>query len=55
MKISIILGHPRADSFNHALAAVALATVREAGHEVRFHDLQYLFVQRCHGDLLLFR
>jgi NAD(P)H dehydrogenase (quinone) len=39
MKISVILGHPRRDSFNHALANVAAATVRAQGHEVRFHDL----------------
>lgn len=39
MKISIILGHPRPDSFNHALATAAVATVREQGHEPRFHDL----------------
>ena len=40
MHISIILGHPRADSFNHALAATAVAAARAAGHEVHFHDLQ---------------
>ncbi len=40
MKISIILGHPRPDSFNHALAIVAVDAARAAGHEVRFHDLQ---------------
>jgi putative NADPH-quinone reductase len=40
MKISIILGHPRPDSFNHALAAVVREAVRAQGHEVRFHDLQ---------------
>jgi putative NADPH-quinone reductase len=39
MNISIILGHPSPDSFNHALAAVALAASRTAGHDVRFHDL----------------
>jgi putative NADPH-quinone reductase len=40
MKISIILGHPRADSFNHSLAAAAVEAVRGQGHEARFHDLQ---------------
>jgi putative NADPH-quinone reductase len=40
MRVSIILGHPRPDSFNHALAAVAVAAVRAQGHEARFHDLQ---------------
>ena len=39
MKISIILGHPRAHSFNHALAAATTTTARNQGHEVRFHDL----------------
>ena len=40
MKISVILGHPRPDSFNHALAATAVDAARAAGHQVRFHDLQ---------------
>ncbi len=40
MKISIILGHPRPGSFNHALAETAASTARAAGHDVRLHDLQ---------------
>ena len=40
MKISVILGHPRPDSFNHALAVAAVEATRAAGHQVRFHDLQ---------------
>lgn len=40
MKISVILGHPRPDSLNHALARVAAGAARDAGHQVRFHDLQ---------------
>jgi putative NADPH-quinone reductase len=40
MMISVILGHPRPDSFNHALAIAAVDAARAAGHEVRFHDLQ---------------
>jgi putative NADPH-quinone reductase len=40
MKISIILGHPRRDSLNHALAAAAAEAARALGHDVRFHDLQ---------------
>lgn len=40
MKISIILGHPRPGSFNHALAEAAAAAAREQDHDVRFHDLQ---------------
>jgi NAD(P)H dehydrogenase (quinone) len=39
MKISVILGHPRPGSFNHALATAAVAAVRGQGHEPRFHDL----------------
>jgi NAD(P)H dehydrogenase (quinone) len=40
MHISIILGHPRAGSFNHLLASAAADAVRTAGHEVCLHDLQ---------------
>lgn len=40
MKISIILGHPRPDSFNHALAAAVVDAVEGQGHQARFHDLQ---------------
>jgi NAD(P)H dehydrogenase (quinone) len=40
MRISIILGHPRTNSFNHALAKVAAETATRAGHQVHFHDLQ---------------
>jgi NAD(P)H dehydrogenase (quinone) len=40
MKISLVLGHPRPDSFNHALAGAAADAARAEGHEVRFHDLQ---------------
>ena len=39
MKISLILAHPNKASFNHAIAEAALAELREAGHEVVFHDL----------------
>jgi NAD(P)H dehydrogenase (quinone) len=39
MKISIVLGHPRPDSFNHALAQAAAMRARENGHSVHFHDL----------------
>lgn len=39
MKISIILAHPRADSFNHAIAAAARAALEENGHAVILHDL----------------
>jgi NAD(P)H dehydrogenase (quinone) len=40
MNITVILAHPRPDSFNHALATAVVEAVRAAGHEVRFHDLQ---------------
>lgn len=39
MKILLILGHPLAGSFNHAVAERAVTVLREAGHEVMFHDL----------------
>ena len=40
MKISVILGHPRPGSFNHALARAAASAAEGMGHEVRYHDLQ---------------
>ncbi len=40
MNVSIILGHPRPDSLNHALAAAAAEAAGAAGHRVRLHDLQ---------------
>lgn len=39
MKISVILGHPDKGSFNHAIAATVVETLREDGHAVHFHDL----------------
>ena len=39
MNISVILGHPQSDSFNHAIAATIVETLQQAGHEVAFHDL----------------
>lgn len=39
MNILIILGHPVAGSFNHALAAGVRDALRGAGHEVVLHDL----------------
>ena len=39
MEISVILAHPRPGSFNHAIAETVVATLEEAGHAVRFHDL----------------
>jgi NAD(P)H dehydrogenase (quinone) len=39
MKISIILAHPNPGSFNHAIAHMAVAAARAAGHTVTRHDL----------------
>ena len=39
MKVSIVLGHPSAGSFNHAIAETAGETLKSAGHSVWFHDL----------------
>ena len=39
MKILIILGHPEPGSFNHAIADMAVRTLKSSGHEVIFHDL----------------
>ena len=40
MKILVILGHPQRGSFNHAIAATAVSTLENDGHEVSYHDLQ---------------
>ena len=39
MKISVILGHPRKESFNHAIAKTVVETLRNNNYEVNFHDL----------------
>jgi NAD(P)H dehydrogenase (quinone) len=39
MKISVILAHPNKNSFNHAIAATAIETLKQNGHKVFFHDL----------------
>ena len=39
MTLSVILGHPHARSFNHAIAARVATVLTSAGHEVRYHDL----------------
>jgi putative NADPH-quinone reductase len=39
MKISIILGHPKKGSFNHAIAGAAVETLKNNGHAVMYHDL----------------
>lgn len=39
MLITVILAHPRKNSFNHAIAETAIKTLIQNGHEVLFHDL----------------
>jgi NAD(P)H dehydrogenase (quinone) len=39
MNISVLLAHPDKKSFNHAIAAAAVETLKQNGHEVFFHDL----------------
>ncbi len=39
MTISVILGHPYARSFNHAIAERVVAALQSAGHRIAFHDL----------------
>ncbi|MEW6600493.1 MAG: NAD(P)H-dependent oxidoreductase [Nitrospirota bacterium] len=39
MNILVILGHPRAGSFNHAIAETTVRTLKDLGHEIIFHDL----------------
>jgi len=39
MRISVILAHPNAGSFNNAIAQTAADQLKKNGHEVLFHDL----------------
>jgi len=39
MKTLLILGHPRPNSLNHAIAEKSSLVLKELGHEVVFHDL----------------
>jgi NAD(P)H dehydrogenase (quinone) len=39
MHISLILAHPDANSFNHAIAQTAAAEIIRNGHRIVFHDL----------------
>ncbi len=39
MQISLILAHPDAASFNHAIAETCRRTLEEKGHRICFHDL----------------
>ncbi len=39
MNVSVILGHPHNESFNHAIAKAVVAALREKDHQIMFHDL----------------
>jgi NAD(P)H dehydrogenase (quinone) len=39
MQVSVVLAHPGRASFNHAIAQTAIATLKQNGHQVVFHDL----------------
>jgi len=39
MKILLILGHPKPNSLNHAIAEKSALVLKKLGHEVVFHDL----------------
>jgi len=39
MKVSVILGHPDKESFNHAVAETVVKALRDNNHDVLFHDL----------------
>ena len=39
MNISVILAHPDAKSFNHAIAKTAADRLKASGHHVMYHDL----------------
>ena len=39
MNISVILGHPNQQSFNHAIADTVVQTLQENNHQVMYHDL----------------
>ena len=39
MNITMVLAHPDPQSFNHAIAAAAVAALRELGSSVKLHDL----------------
>ncbi len=39
MRVSVIVAHPSQQSFNHAIAQIAISELRQNGHQVSFHDL----------------
>lgn len=42
MNVVVVLAHPNKDSFNHAVARRALATLQRAGHDAQLLDLYAL-------------
>lgn len=40
MRVSVVVGNPRPESFCHAIAQAAIAQLRAAGHATIVHDLQ---------------
>ena len=42
MNVLVVLAHPNADSFNHAIAMRALESLTEAGHDAQLLDLYAL-------------
>lgn len=42
MNVLVVLAHPNVDSFNHAIAQRAVATLAAAGHDVQLLDLYAL-------------
>ncbi len=41
MNILVILGHPKKNSFNHAIAQKVIKTLQQLNHEVIYHDLYF--------------
>ena len=39
MQVLVVLGHPEAGSFNHAIAGTTVSTLKHLGHKVVIHDL----------------
>jgi putative NADPH-quinone reductase len=39
MKVSVIYAHPNKESFNHAIADIAMRTLQSIGYDMVFHDL----------------
>lgn len=48
MSVSVILAHPDAGSFNHAIASTCVSALQANGHDVNFHDL---YAERFDGVL----